>query len=165
MSIKVRRNFPSLTRLALTNKTLMRQVGNLVLRLVTTRTRAGKDMNGQSFAPLSPEYAAQKRKALGSARADLTVSGRMLNDMAIQAVGAKDVSVGYKGAGGGRASGGTFIQRSRSVSGAAKAFYHNESGAGKKRVKREYMGLTKAEEDQVADAVIAHLDKVLKGKK
>lgn len=47
-----------------------------------------------------------------------------------------------------RSAGPTFIQRSRSESSEQKAIWHNESGAGKSRVRRQFFEL--GTDDQVA---------------
>lgn len=146
--------------IALVNAALMTDVGDLALSLIRRRTTAGKDKNNQVFAPLSAGYAKQKAKALGSARADLTVSGRMLNEMSRIGVTDHSVSIGFgvgSIAGAGGARGGTFIQRSRAVPGADKALFHNVTGAGKSHVKRQFFGLTPDEQATIRDRVQAHL--------
>jgi phage gpG-like protein len=44
----------------------------------------------------------------------------------------------------------TFIQASRGVSPEEKATFHQVSGAGPKHVLRPFLGLTDAEEDEIA---------------
>ncbi len=163
--VRVRRNFPPLTKLELVDHALMQEVGKLIVTMVRRRTLKGLDADGRAFKPLSPGYAKQKREALGSTRADLSVSGRMLNELRIVVVKRNEVGVGYLAGGTGRASGGTFIQRSRSVSGAEKANYHANTGAGKSRIKRDFLGLTKDEQAKVERAIQKHVEKKLKAKR
>jgi hypothetical protein len=110
---------------------------------------------------LSPGYAKQKQEALGSSKADLSVSGRMLNDMQITASSRNRVTLGFLGGttGGTRASGGTFIQRSRSVPGGDKALYHHVLGAGKSRVKRKFFGLTSGDAEAIRTKVQAYISR------
>lgn len=55
----------------------------------------------------------------------------------------------------------TFIQRSRDVGAAQKAFYHNISGAGGK-VTRKFLGLTKDEQHAVKAKLIDGLEQELR---
>lgn len=152
-------------KIPLVNKQLMTEVGDFALSLIRRRTAAGKDVDGAPFQELSPAYAAQKLKAIGSNRADLTVSGRMLNEMGRLAVTEKSVSIGFSGGGTGSSgsSGGTFIQRSRSVPGADKALFHNVTGAGKSRVKRKFFGLSTEERALIVSRVQAHVSRQARG--
>lgn len=160
MSIKATKNFEPLARLPLTGTALMQEVGQMAARLIRTRTERGVDAKGRAFQPLSRGYGEQKRKALGHSRADLVVSGRMLNDMGVSAVTESSVEIGFRSMGGGSA-GGTFIQRSRSLGAADKAFFHNTVGAGKSRVKREFFDLAESDMDQIQAVVDKHLEAVL----
>lgn len=56
----------------------------------------------------------------------------------------------------------TFIQRSRETGAAEKAAYHQIAGAGKRKVKRPFLGLTKADEDALVDRLATHLDRETK---
>lgn len=153
-------------QIKLVDAKLMTEVGDLALSMIRRRTAAGKDVNEAPFQPLSPAYAAQKAKELGNADANLTVSGRMLNEMARLKVTDKTVTIGFAGGGtgGGGATGGTFIQRSRSVPGADKALFHNVTGAGASKVKRQFFGLSAGEKDRIRAAVQAHLSNAVKGR-
>lgn len=153
-------------KIALVDARLMTEVGDFALSLIRRRTAAGKDVNGQAFQELSPEYAKQKQKAIGNARADLTVSGRMLNEMGRLAVTEKTVTIGFAGGGtggGGSTGGGTFIQRSRAVPGADKALFHNVTGAGRSHVIRKFFGLTSDEKTLIRDRVQAYLSRQAAG--
>lgn len=144
----------------LVNESLMREIGTLALSMIRRRTQAGIDVAGAAFRPLSPGYAKQKQKALGSARADLSVSGGMLNGMQITASSRNRVTLGFLGGtvgGGSQANGGTFIQRSRSVPAGDKATFHHVEGAGRSRVKRKFFGLTSGEVDTIRAKVQAYV--------
>ena len=52
-----------------------------------------------------------------------------------------------------RPSGGTLMTRSRGVGPEQKAIYHNELGAGRSRVVREFLGLTPSDEADVVAKV------------
>jgi len=56
----------------------------------------------------------------------------------------------------------TLIQQSRRKSPAEKAAFHQITGAGKSRVKREFFGLTTADEDAILKRVDQALDRTLK---
>lgn len=145
---------------------LMAEVGDLALSMIRRRTVAGRDVNNATFRPLSPAYAARKQQELGNSRADLTVSGRMLNEMSRLKVTHRTVTIGFQGGsttGGGASGGGTFIQRSRAVPGADKALFHNVTGAGTSQVKRQFFGLTPDERQTIIDRVQAHVSRAAKG--
>ena len=160
MSIVIRRNFGDLSALKLTAPELMREIGLMAARLIRTRPEHGLDVHGAAFQSLSDGYAKQKQKALGHSRADLQVSGRMLNDMQVTEVTENRATIGFISSGAG-SSRGTFIQRSRSVGANDKAFFHNEVGAGKSQVIREFFDLSEADADQIETAVDAYLEKML----
>jgi hypothetical protein len=126
----------------------MREAGEMLLRLVRTRTENGKDVNGAAFAPYSEGYAALKSAELGHSRVDLAVSGRMLNDFHVTATTNRTATLSFVSQGGGN-SGGTFIQRSRSLGAADKAAFNNPT--------REFIGAS----DEDAQAVADGLEKLL----
>lgn len=138
---------------------LLKDVGDLAVQMIRSRTERGISVDGGPFQPLSPAYADAKRKAGLSPVADLTVSGRMLNDMRASVVDKNTIEIRFVSRGGG-SSGGTFIQRSRSVGAADKAYYHHEAGAGKSRVRRRFFDLSLAETATIASRIRAYLDKV-----
>ncbi len=108
---------------------LMRELGELVVRKIRTRTERMQDKNGSPFRPLSKGYAKQKEKALGHSRPDLQVSGRMLNDMGVVAVTETTADISFRSQGG-SSTGTTFIQRSRAMGAMDKAFYAVEGNHG-----------------------------------
>ncbi len=132
----------------------MRDVGDLLVRRIRTRTEAGQDVNGAAFAGYSEGYAKQKRGALGHSRVDLTVSGRMLNDMQVTSVTKDSATITFISQGAG-ASGGTFIQRSRSMGAADKAGYNDPS--------RHFFGASDEDEAAITHAVLQMLEQRLAG--
>jgi phage gpG-like protein len=149
-------------KIVLVDQPFMNEVGDLAQSLIRRRTAAGKDADGVAFQELSPAYAKKKQKELGHSRPDLTVSGRMLNEMSRLKSTEKTVTIGFAGGGTGGSGdgrGSTLIQRSRSVAGADKALFHNVTGAGKSHVKRKFFGLTPDERNTIRDRVQAHVSR------
>ena len=142
VSIRVSRDFGPL-ELILTEDD-MRDVGDLLLRRIRTRTEAGQDVSGSAFDDYSPGYAQRKREALGHARVDLTVSGRMLNDFQVTSVTNRSATLSFISQGG-SSVGGTFIQRSRAMGAADKAAYNNPT--------REFVGASEEDEQAIVDAL------------
>jgi hypothetical protein len=130
----------------------LRTLGEGLITRIRLRTKRGIDASGRPFQALSRRYGQRKADALGHRRADLEVSGRMLNDMVLRPR-PNHLSIRFASGGATRASGGTFIQRSRSVSGADKAFWHNIAGAGRARVIREFFALSDADETWIIGEV------------
>lgn len=126
----------------------MRDVGDLLVRRIRTRTEGGQDVYKRAFRPYSPWYAKVKREALGHGRVDLTVSGQMLNDMQVTATTKDSATISFISQGGG-SSGGTFIQRSRSMGAANKAAFNNDA--------RPFFDAS----DEDAQAIADGLDKLL----
>lgn len=151
---------------------LMKELGLLAERLIRTRTEQQVDVNGAPFRPLSPAYAKAKADAGLPAIPNLTVSGRMLNDMTVTEVTDRTVSIGFLSAGGvaprtgrgkkAKGTANTFIQKSRSIGAADKAYFHTEAGAGRTQVKREFFALSDADEDKLVTALDAYLDRVMR---
>ena len=56
----------------------------------------------------------------------------------------------------------TFIQRSRGVSPAEKARFHQIDGAGRARVTRPFLGLTPDEEAEIEGRITAFIDQRLR---
>lgn len=167
MPITVTLSGPRFADLQLDGRTLMQEIGDFALRLIRTRTEQRRDMRGNAFRALSPGYAVQKAKAGLAPLPDLTVSGRMLNDMAVVEVDDQAVTLGFTSAGGSaprtgrgkkRMAVSTLIQRSRSIGAADKAFFHNVTGAGRAGVKREFFGLNDQDEDRIVEALDRLLD-------
>lgn len=149
MSVTVTRNFGDLRDLLPGGKGLMQEIGDFATARIRRRTEQQQGYDGSSFRPLSLGYAKQKTKALGNARADLTVSGRMLNDMGTVGVTESTVEISFRSQGAGSTKG-TFIQRSRSMGAADKAFFHVTGNRG---VVRDFFGLSDEDEELIAQVV------------
>jgi phage gpG-like protein len=141
-NVTVTRNFSPITEFI--TDADMREAGDMLLRRIRTRTENGLDVNGAAFAPYSDGYAALKSAELGHSRVDLTVSGRMLNDMQVTATTNRTATISFVSQGGG-SSGGTFIQRSRSLGAADKAVFNNP--------KREFFAASDEDEQAIADGL------------
>lgn len=136
----------------------MREVGDFAIRLIRTRTERGQSVTGQPFTPLSEGYAKVKRAELGTDAADLTVSGRMLNDMAVVETRPGRVTLGFRSEGGRAPRGSqTLIQRSRAVGAQDKAFWHHVAGAGQARVRRPFFALSDSDRGRIRDRVATWL--------
>jgi phage gpG-like protein len=140
-NVRVSRDFGPIS-LALTQED-MREVGDLFVRRIRTRTEGGRDVNGSPFRDYSPGYAEAKLAALGHSRVDLTVSGRMLNDMQVTSTTNTTATISFVSQGG--SGSGTFIQRSRGMGAADKAAFNNPT--------REFFAASDEDERAVADAL------------
>lgn len=142
MSVRVSRNFGDLRDLLPASLSLMQEVGDFATRRIRSRTEQMQGYQGDRFPPLSKGYAERKQKALGHTRPDLNVSGRMLNDMGVVAATDTRCEISFRSQGGGSSTG-TFIQRSRSMGAADKAFFHVSGNRG---VIRDFFGLSNEDE-------------------
>lgn len=122
----------------------LRDAAELVIRRIRTRTEGGTDVHGMAFREYHPDYAKAKQEALGHTRVDLTVSGRMLNDMQVTSASKDGATISFISQGGGM-GGGTFIQRSRSLGAADKASYNNPT--------REFFAVSSEDEQAVIDGL------------
>ena len=96
MPVIVTRNFGPLTNIQLSTPELMREIGLQAIEIIRRRTRAGMGVEGP-FPRYSPGYAAWKAQAVGGGgTVNLTLSGRMLNDLTITRVTATEVELGFK---------------------------------------------------------------------
>ncbi len=151
MEIRLSRTGTPFHELEPTTTPLMREIGAGLLTRIRQRTKAGIAADGVPFPPLSAAYALQKFKALGNTRPDLTVSGRMLNDIGVFPSPAQ-VTLAFTSSGG-KASGKGLIQRSRAVGAADKAFFHQEAGAGRSHVLRKFFDLNESDETWALDVL------------
>lgn len=131
-----------------------REIGLMLRDRIDDRTRRGVDAKGAPFVPLSDGYAKAKGKAGLAPVADLQVSGRMLNDMGVTDATSRTVTLGFRSAGGGGGRG-TFIQRSRALGAADKAYFHCVEGAGKSKVIRDFFDLSESDIKAAVDMVDA----------
>jgi hypothetical protein len=141
------------------DRRLLQDIGDLAMHIIRERTVQGRDVEGRPFRPLSRRYAAQKARAGLRPLADLTVSGRMLNDMVARPLDDRTVEVRFASRGASRsARGQTFIQRSRAIGAAEKAAWHHELGAGQSRVKRPFFALSDREVADIEARVLRAID-------
>lgn len=84
MAVIITKNFGRLADLKLVDRRVMREVGLLARERILSRTAAGQGPDGP-FAAYSPGYATAKAKTLGAGPVNLTVSGRMLNAIVVDA--------------------------------------------------------------------------------
>lgn len=95
MGITTRQNFGAFPKQLLTRDT-MRELGLLAREAILRRTASGRDKDGRPFAPYSASYSKQKAEALGTGGTpDLTVSGKMLGDLAIVDYGVSENGKGF----------------------------------------------------------------------
>jgi hypothetical protein len=55
------------------------QLGKMLMSDVKKEINSGRDVHGQRFTPLTPKYRKYKRKQGGTGRADMKLTGKMLN--------------------------------------------------------------------------------------
>jgi hypothetical protein len=70
----------------------------------------------------------------------------MLNDMHVLATTDTSIEIGFISQGGSPGKGGTFIQRSRAVGAADKAFFHTTGNHG---VIRDFFGISDEDEERI----------------
>lgn len=96
MPIVIKQSFPMPSSIKLTDKVLMTEIGQQAITAIRSRTRLGRDQDGQPFAAYSPGYArAKAREYGGSSRVNLTLSGDMLSTLSIVDVTATSVTIGW----------------------------------------------------------------------
>jgi hypothetical protein len=115
---------------------------------ILKRTARGLDYKGKPFKPYSRRWKAERRKrGKQTSRVDLNFTGRMLGDvltMIDPASGRAVVSFGGSGTGGGL------------------AYYHNVSGAGSSRVRREFFALSEEDKENLKKMLEEHIDRVVR---
>lgn len=145
----IKRKFSTQVLDRLSNKSLNRiikNVGDMEIDLIRQRTNAGRDKNGRAFRSYSPRYVKRKKQLIrsgigassiwGARRYSqfMRLSGRMFTDMKIKNIkvqrGRTNVTFKYD----------IGFKTTRS---ARIAEYHNVSGAGKSRVRRQWLGRIK----------------------
>ena len=117
----IQRKFPSAIKKALAN------VSAFQIRNIKDRTqRKGIDVNGSPFRPYSKAY--RRRLVKQSGVVDLTDTGQMFSSLTSRIVPSK----------------GTLFFRQAQAN--KKAYYHDEAGAGKTKVRRQFFSISKKEE-------------------
>lgn len=110
---------------------------------IKDRTQSkGVDYRGSPFKPYSPKYKRAKVKQSGVV--DLTDTGQMFSSLTFKATESK----------------GTLFFRQAQAN--RKAFFHDEVGAGRGRVKREFFRISRDEETKIEKIFFSVLEKELK---
>ena len=135
-------------RQGLVTDPLLDSLGTAAIARILERTASGKDIGGEPFRPYSKEWKKRRReKGRPTAVVDLRFEGRMLDDIRYSAESDRGlVRIHFSGTEEGR-----------------KAYYHNEAGAGKGKVKRRFFGLSEEDAAALEGIVTGHIERVLKG--
>lgn len=154
-SLTIKRRFESSVLEKLNSRAMRRvikAVGEEEIELIRKRTNRGVDKDGRPFKKLSKAYSKRKRQMIKGGKGGgrvygakkmpsfMRMTGQMLGDMKI-----KNIKF-TKTRNGARASYDVGFKSTRS---ARIASYHNDTGAGKSRVKRKWLGRAKTRQ-QVA---------------
>lgn len=78
-------------------KALLQQLALLQIGRIKRRTSAGLDVNGSPFAPYSPRYAEQRKRAGWATKPDLWLRGGMLGGLAVLDVDDRQAVIGFQG--------------------------------------------------------------------
>lgn len=116
---------------------LRNTLGLGALRIIRKRTREGRDVDGNPFAPYSEGYAKRRGgRELPTDTVDLAFSVRdgMMQDLRYDITGTGNVVVGF-----GR-------EDKAEIAG-----YHSVTGAGESKIVRNFFGLSDEEEKQLAE--------------
>jgi hypothetical protein len=129
----------------LVTSALLRDIADLMIERIVTRTQAGQSVSGGGFQGYSESYKKQKAKyrGTGSGSPDLTLTGDMLNAVVVQTLSDRSVTIGFAHA---RAN--------------AKAFYNDRGG----RVIRKFWGLTPKDKADIRNRVVEFLNRAIRGR-
>ncbi len=84
LSVQVETNFPPLADEKLLTREDWAAIGRMGREQILRHTAAGKDEDGNAFAPYSKGYAKRRRKAGHSDRVSLSLSGGMLGAIVVE---------------------------------------------------------------------------------
>lgn len=134
---------------SLQNQTLLNKLGLAQIRKIKDRTRRGVDLSGKKFQPYNEQYAERKFKSTGIPThvVNLTlddISGMLQQMDHIVAVDFSSVEILFRD------------PRKRKLAG-----YHNELGAGRSRVIREFWGVNPQDEKDLLQIIGHDLDLAL----
>jgi len=134
----------------LVTEPVLEEIASKVKENILKRTGEGRDFRSEMFRPYSKEW---KRKRAGSGKetavVDLKFTGKMLAGIHSEAVKGKNEARLYF---------------SGSAAGGKKASYHNVTGSGRSKVKREFFGLGTEDKKFIRGVLLDHIEKVLKVK-
>ena len=122
----------------------LEEAGRYGVYLINQRVHAGHDLNNNPFMQYSAKYRARKIKnGKWSGSVDLQLSGRMIRDLNTNITRnfssqLYEVEIGY-------------IPGKSSERSIQKARWHNIDGAGRKKVKRTFVGLTDIERRKILE--------------
>lgn len=120
---------------------LLKKVGDLVLGRISARTKAGIDSQGRPFEPYSEQYAKKREKKGLQKTPDLEYSGAMLGNMKAQVdLDREQVTIYFPDP----------VE-------AQKAHFHNNEGAGKSKVVREFYDLNNDDITAVRELIKEHI--------
>ena len=134
---KVSNRIPKLIKKALASAAAF-EIGAIKKR---TQSK-GVDFRGNPFQPYSPKY--KRRLVKQSGVVDLTDTGQMFSSLTSRISASK----------------GELFFRQGSAN--KKAFFHDEAGVGKKKVKREFFSIAKDEETKIEKIFFSMIKKELK---
>jgi len=133
----------------LVTESMLEGIASKVKENIIKRTGEGRDFRSERFSPYSKEW---KRKRAGSGKetavVDLKFTGKMLAGIHSEAVKGKNEARLYFD---------DFAE-------GKKAAYHNVTGAGWSKVKREFFGLGAEDKKFIRGVLLDHIEKVLKVK-
>jgi hypothetical protein len=119
-------------------KAILQHLALLAIGRIKRRTAQGLDANGNAFAPYSPRYKEQRRRAGWSTKPDLWLRGGMLGSLGVLDLTEAKVTVGFQGT-------------------AAQTMFRARSRAAKHRKTGERLDLTVAETSRrIPNALKAH---------
>lgn len=123
---------------------MLEKAANHAIALIKLRVQSGVDLARNPFQEYTLAYRRQKiRDGAYSGRVDLTATGAMLRDMKINVTRNLDSAIFEMEVG--------YIEGKSTKQSIDKAQWHNVDGAGKKKVKRTFVGLTDQERRQIFD--------------
>jgi len=133
----------------LQNQTLLNKLGLAQIRKIKDRTRRGLDLSGKTFKPYNEKYAERKFKTTGIPThvVNLTlddISGMLQQIDHLVATDFSNVEILFRD------------PRKRKL-----ASYHNELGAGRSRVIREFWGVNSQDEKDLLDLIGHDLELLL----
>lgn len=133
----------------LQNQTLLNKLGLTQIRKIKDRTRRGVDLSGKTFKPYNEQYAERKFKTTGIPThvVNLTlddISGMLQQIDHVVNTDFSNVEILFRD------------PRKRKL-----ASYHNELGAGRSRVIREFWGINPQDEKDLLDLIGHDLELLL----
>jgi hypothetical protein len=140
MPIRIRSSGIRLDKRKLITEALMKEIGDMAVEEIVSRTESGVDADGKPFKAYSADYAKRKVADGGLGRVNLRGAKggghQMLDDIGVVDVSDNSVTVGFRTA------------RKMEL-----ATYHDQLGAGKSRVIRRFFDVSKNFPDKVVNLI------------